>query len=116
MPYVQMNTSADLSREQKTALEKKIAEQITLIPNKIPENTMVEINDGLDMYFLCTDEPCMKISVELFNPAPFEAREAYAVTIMKYASEVTRIPESRIYMNYVTFDHWGRDGILKQSK
>ena len=113
MPYVQMNTNACLTDAQIKELETGAAELITLLPNKKIESTMVEIGQSRRMYFACSEEVCMKVKVELYNESPFENRKQYAEELMKKISSITDIPESRIYLTFSTYDHWGRDGILK---
>ncbi len=114
MPYVQMNTNCPLSEQQKTALLNGAAEMITVIPTKTPERTMVEVNDGKNMIFGCNDQPCMKVRVELFHDAPYEAKREYLQKLFALIRETAGIEESRIYMTFLIYDEWGSGGSLRQ--
>ena len=114
MPFVQCHTNAVLNPQQKQQLRTECTGLITILPGKKINSTMVEIADGLDMYFDDNADPCMKIRVELYKETPYEFRSRYAEEIMKAVERITEIPVSRIYLTFLTYDHWGRDGILKQ--
>ncbi|MBR0137502.1 MAG: hypothetical protein IJM15_03765 [Erysipelotrichaceae bacterium] len=113
MPYVQFTTNKHIFVEQEEELLDATTSLIDIISGKKPESTMVAINDDLTMMFKLNNEPCMKIDVYLYNEASFEDRRRYAEELMSRAALITGIDASRIYLTYSTFDHWGRDGILK---
>lgn len=112
MPYVQLNTNVKLTDIQKDEILRRTAELILCIPPKTIERTMVELNDGRDMYFGCSKDGCMKVKVELFHESAFGLREEYAIELMKMISKVTDIATERIYLTYSTYDHWGNGGKL----
>ncbi len=113
MPYVQFTTNKHVFVEQEEELFSVTTSMIDMISGKKPESTMVAINDDLAMMFNLTNDPCMKIDVYLYNEASYEDRKRYAQELMSHAALITGIDLSRIYLTYSTFDHWGRDGILK---
>ena len=51
MPYIRMATSKDLTMAQKEEFKSGLAEIIGLIPGKTEAALMVEVDDGLTMFF-----------------------------------------------------------------
>ena len=114
MPYVQMNTNSTLTATQKETLMQRAAAMITVIPSKTPERTMVQINDGVSMYFACNGEPCMKVLIELFHEAPYEAKQEYLQKLFALIQETAGIPQNRIYLTYQAHEEWGSGGDLRR--
>ncbi len=111
MPYIQMNTNIAVDCKQEIC--RLLAEDVTMLTGKSPLRVMAEINDNRYMYFALSEEPCMKIKVELFHSSELSDKEAYAAKIMSVISSYTGISVDRIYLNFEEFEQWGNGGTLK---
>ncbi len=111
MPYVKAETNARLSPQQKDSLLRSFTEHIPLLPGRLPERTMAIISDGQSMYFNGSDDPCMKITVEVFGTSDSASKGNYAAAVTKAAEEFASIPPERVYLTYFERDHWAPGGV-----
>lgn len=72
MPFIEVKTNKNIT-EEKAALKAELGSAITAIPGKSEAWLMVEISDGLDMWFKGSDEPCVMFEVAIFGKASGDA-------------------------------------------
>lgn len=114
MPYVQVNLSQTLSEEEKTAVIDLINKKITLIPNKVPEVTMIHIADGCTMQMGYAKDPVVFIDVRLFKPAPFDAKADFVREVTENLAPMFGLNPRYIYFNIQEFENWGSNGGFRQ--
>jgi len=113
MPFIKIATNVDMGEEKRALMARKIAENITLLPGKTPERTMVEIEDGKTMLFGCSFDPCMKARVELFGHSPAEAKAALARVLTELAGSEAGVAPDRVYITFPEYGSWGSGGALR---
>ena len=112
MPFVKVVTSVSLNEEKRAALRDAVWSSITLIPNKTPEVTMVELRDKADLRKGPGEADALFTEVRLFTTPPSAAKKAYAESFFAKAEEITGVKTDKMYLNFIEFNEWGSNGTI----
>lgn len=109
MPFIEVKTNKNIT-EEKAALKAELGSAITAIPGKSEAWLMVEISDGLDMWFKGSDEPCVMFEVAIFGKASGDAYDDLTGRLCNAAEKYIGIKSDRVYVKYTEIEHWGYNG------
>ena len=113
MPFINVIINKKLDENQKDSLQRAIAENITLIPTKLPEHTTVGIRDNCyNLYRNMEPVTAAFVDVRLFKASPFEGKQAYAQKLFEIFDSIAGIPKNMLQINYVELQEWGSNGDL----
>ena len=73
MPFINVKTNAQVSKEQEVELKAALGKAITAIPGKSEGWLMIGIEPQQAMYFKGTDDPCAMVSVSIYGSASSSA-------------------------------------------
>jgi len=113
VPYVSLQTSVKLDSAQKDLLQETIANLITAIPGKKPDNTMVSLLDGVSIHMGLGKADALYINVKLLGKAPLEAKGEFVTKASDALSKQLGVDKANIYINFDEYENWGTHGAIK---
>lgn len=112
MPYIRMATSCALTLAQKDEFKAGLAEVIGLIPGKTEASLMVEVDDGLTMYFKGERRDLAYLDAKFSGETDFEHKKQFTEAVCRLAQKVCELPPDSVYLTYSVFKEWGTKGTL----
>lgn len=112
MPYIRMATSEILTAAQKDDFKSGLAEIIGLIPGKTEAALMVEVDDGLTMYFKGEKRGLAYLDAKFSGDTEFEHKKQFTEAACALAQKVCGLPQDAVYLTYSVFSEWGTKGTL----
>ncbi len=111
MPYINMKTSIEVTKEKEIELKEKLGQAIALIPGKSEEWLMVAIEGDQALYFKGDSEkPIAFVEVKLFGSAAKEAYQKMTARLTRILMEELGISPDQIFITYQEIEHWGWNG------
>ena len=111
MPYVNITTAKKLDCETKTALYAKIGEIMPVLPGKNLDNTLLSINDGIDMFKCGKPNGGAFVSVQCYKKSPEENKKEFSGKVYEILKDVLDLDgEDCVYMNFLEFENWASNG------
>ena len=110
MPFINVKTNAQISKEQEVELKSRLGQAITAIPGKSEGWLMVGIEPQQSMYFKGSDAPCAMVSVSIYGSASSSAYDNLTGQIDDILNSILGIDISRIYTAYFPTSDWGWNG------
>ena len=115
MPYIQINTSRDLSANQKDRIKAALGEVLPVaIPGKTEAGLMVAISGQYTMYMAGNDQDAAFVDVRCFKKTDPEARRAFTSAVFEILHKIAGFPPERVYLNFTDHDVWGTRGQLRE--
>lgn len=129
MPFINVKTNANVSKEKAKKIKSAFGNAITVIPGKSEDWLMVGIEGDYTLYFKGTREPAAMVEVQIYGNAlahyvetiPSPGKRISLDSSVNKISELTsrisdilsdilEIPLDRIYVSYMYTQHWGWNG------
>ena len=105
MPFIEAKTNQKITDMH--SLKAELGQAITAIPGKSEAYLMVEISDGLNMWFKGSDEPCAMFEIAIFGGASNSAYDDLTKRICSLAEKYMNVSPDRTYVKYSEIEHWG---------
>ena len=111
MPYIDLKTSAKITKEKEIALKSAFGDAIALIPGKSEGWLMVKLDSECKMFLAGdnTDEIAM-VEIDIFGSASDDAYDALTDRVCTILNEELSIRKDKIYVKYREVEHWGWNG------
>lgn len=111
MPYIEVKTNAEFSKEKEVFLKAKIADILaSSFPGKTENWLMLNFFYNCNMYFSGSDDPCIIFEIALFNKQPTQYYDKMTPAICELIEKECGIPGNRIYVKYTEIERWGWQG------
>lgn len=111
MPYIKLSVAKKLSPEVEQRLTDGLGKALSTIPGKDPQWTMVEVNDGLKMYFGGEKQTDMIFAdVRYVGRFTYQKKRHFTQTALREIHEITGTPLDKICLTVTEFDNWGAVG------
>ena len=111
MPFVNIHVTGTLTEEKKDLLKTRLGELITILPGKQESGLMVDIADNHSMYYQGSKlEKCAFVDVRLYKESPMEEKGKFATALFETLEEITGVPRTRVYLNFLEMNTWGSKG------
>lgn len=111
MPFINVKTNVEVTKEQKEIVKQKLGKAIEAIPGKTEEWLMVAIDDNIALYFKGkSDKPIAFIEVKIFGSTTEEAYQLATAQITGVLKEELMISPDQIFVAYTEISHWGWNG------
>ena len=111
MPYVSITTAKKIDCATKDKLNSKIGELMPIIPGKNSDNTLLSINDGVDMFKSGKSNDGVFVSVQVYKKSPEDSKKEFSQKIYSALKEILGLdPEGCVYMNFTEFENWAANG------
>lgn len=112
MPFISIKTNHQLTLRQENEITAQLGKLITILPNKKEENLMINLIDDQIMYFKGQDIPCVMVEVQLYKTIDFKYKKEFTEKVMEMIKETTNIESSNVYLNFLEYENWGKQGSL----
>ncbi len=110
MPYIQVRTNKELTREKEVAIKKRLGEAISIL-NKGESWLMVEFVDKCKLYFKGEDgDNYAYVDIKIYGSSSSESYRIFTAEVSKILTEEINILPSNIYISYGEFSNWGWNG------
>lgn len=111
MPFINVKTNLEVTKEQKEAVKQKLGKAIESIPGKSEEWLMVAIDDNVSLYFKGkSDKAIAFVEVKIFGSTTVEAYQLATAQITRVLNEELLISADQIFVAYAEVEHWGWNG------
>ena len=111
MPYITLSVSKKIEHEIEQALIDGLGIALSKIPGKEPQWTMVEVNDGLRMYFGGARQDDMVFAdVKYVGKMEYHKKKDFTQAAFKAINEILGTPIDKICLTISEFDNWGAVG------
>lgn len=110
MPFINVKTNAQISKDKETAIKTALGSAITAIPGKSESWLMVGIEPEHILYFKGDDAPAAMVEVSVYGQANSDAFNSLTGKICEILNEQLSIDPSRIYVKYSATADWGWNG------
>lgn len=109
MPFINVKTSAAVSKEKCDAIKSALGQAITALPGKSENWLMVGIEPEQILYFQGSDAPAAMVQVQTFG-TPAQGTDALTGKICGILNKELGIAENRVYVSYFGTSNWGWNG------
>lgn len=110
MPYIQVRTNKELTREKEVAIKKRLGEAISIL-NKSESWLMVEFVDKCKLYFKGEDgDNYAYVDIKIYGSSSSESYRIFTAEVSNILNEEINILPSNIYISYGEFSNWGWNG------
>ena len=111
MPFIKLSIAKKISVEKEQAVIDALAEALSVIPGKDPQWTMIEVNDGLRLYFGGKRQDDMVFAdVKYVGKQEFHKKRAFTQGACQALHEILGTPIDRICLTITEYDNWGAVG------
>lgn len=110
MPYIQVRTNKQISKEVELKIKERLGQAINLL-GKSENWLMVEIVADCHLYFKGNDnEDYAYVDVKLYGNGSREAFNNMTATITEILNSNLEIKPDNIYVSYLEVANWGWNG------
>lgn len=106
MPFVNVNTNTDISKEQEIAVKSQLGKAIENL-GKTESWLMVSFNANKPLYFKGDDSPAAFVDISVFGKSTDEQCEKMTVNVCSIIEKELGIPADRTYVKYSGTSQWG---------
>ena len=111
MPFIRLSIAKIITDEMEQKLIDGLGEALSMIPGKDPQWTMVEVNDGLRLYFGGKKQEDMVFAdVKYVGRQEFHKKRVFTRAACQAIHEILGTPIDRICLTITEFDNWGAVG------
>ena len=111
MPYIDLKTTAKVTKEKEIALKAAFGEAIELIPGKSERWLMVKLDSECKMFLAGDDtDDIAMVEIDIFGKTTDAAYDALTERVCTVLNEELSVKKDKIYVKYREVDHWGWNG------
>jgi phenylpyruvate tautomerase PptA (4-oxalocrotonate tautomerase family) len=111
MPYLRLSISKKISPEDEQRLVDGLGAALSKIPGKDPQWTMVEVNDGLKMYFGGKKQDDMVfVDVKYAGRFQYRKKKEFTQEAFNVINAVLGTPKDKICLIITEYNNWGAVG------
>lgn len=111
MPFIDLKTTAHLTKETETDLTKALGKAIEALPGKSETWLMLSFTGDAHMAFRgTTDGGVAMFEVKIYGKASPADYDRLTKKLCAIAAEKLGIAGDRVYVKYEETEHWGFDG------
>lgn len=110
MPFINVKTNTEITKNTADAMKSELGQAITAIPGKSEDWLMVEIQPERTLYFKGSDAPAAMVEVSVLGKENPSAFNVLTRKICDIIHENLSIEPSRIYVKYAATANWGWNG------
>lgn len=110
MPFINVKTNANVTKEKAADIKSALGTAITAIPGKTEGWLMVGIEGDYALYFKGTDAPAAMVEVQIYGSPSDSAMSELTSRITGILTDSLGISADRIYVSYMCTENWGWNG------
>jgi len=113
MPYINVKTTASITKENKVNLKDRLGKAIAIIPGKSEGTLMIGFEGERDMYFKGDgSKPCAFVEVMVLGHSEKKYYSEFAAAVTEMVNGELGIDPSRVYVKFEETDYWACGGTL----
>lgn len=110
MPYIQLRTSKEITREKEKLIKERLGESIELI-GKTEEWLMVEFVSNAHLYFRGEENISgAYVEVKIFGTCDNRCYQEFTKQVCQILNEELGLKPENIYISYGEYHNWGWNG------
>ncbi|MBR6950513.1 MAG: hypothetical protein IKH56_02135 [Oscillospiraceae bacterium] len=111
MPFIKLSIAKTITEETEQKLIDGLGRALSVIPGKDPQWTMVEVNDGLRLYFGGKKQEDMVFAdVKYVGKQEYHRKREFTRAACQTIHELIGTPIDRICLTITEYDSWGAVG------
>ena len=111
MPYIKLSISRKIEPDEEQKLVDGLGAALSKIPGKDPQWTIVEVNDGLKMYFGGKKQDDMVFAdVKYVGRFEYHKKKEFTRAAFNAINDILGTPKDRICLTILELDSWGAVG------
>lgn len=111
MPFLNIQTSCAVSREQETKLKSRIGKAISLVPGKSEAHLLLSLRDNCRLWLGGDDQaPIAYIEAAIFANEGHFGYPAFAAAVTQAFCDVLGIASERVYLKFEDIAAWAVGG------
>ncbi len=111
MPFINMKTNINISKEKEVAMKQKLGKDIELIPGKNENGLMISFEDQCSLYFRGeSDKAIAFVEVNILGSADKSAYNNLTAAISNMLNEELGITPDQVYVKFEEISNWGSNG------
>ena len=111
MPFIRISIAKKISDETEQVIIDGLGKALSVVPGKDPQWTMVEVNDGMKLYFGGKKQEDMVFAdVKYVGRQEFHKKREFTRAACQLIHETIGTPIDRICLTITEFDNWGAVG------
>ena len=110
MPFVNIMSAHKIGAADRNTLQLEIANNISLLPGKNIDNTVVAITDSYDMFRSGKPLDGIFVDIRLYKASPEDAKKAMAEKLFEIFDKVLGVPNDRVQLNFTEMPAWASKG------
>lgn len=111
MPYLRVSVAKKISPDAEQILVDGLGAALSKIPGKEPQWTMVEVNDGLRLYFGGERQDDMVfVDVKYVGRFPYQKKKEFTREAFNVINAVLGTPKDKICLVINEYENWGAVG------
>jgi hypothetical protein len=114
MPFIKLSIARTITPETEDALVQRLGAALSCVPGKDPQWTIVEVNDGLRLYFGgVRQEDMVFAEVKYVGHFTHQDKRTFTQRACQTIQEVVGTPMDRNCLTITEFENWGALGDLR---
>ncbi|NLM51825.1 MAG: hypothetical protein GX197_03245 [Firmicutes bacterium] len=111
MPYIRLSVAKKIHPDDEQKLVDGLGVALSKIPGKEPQWTMVEVSDGLKMYFGGKRQDDMVFAdVKYVGRFPYQKKKEFTREAFNVINAILGTPKDKICLTITEYDNWGAVG------
>ena len=113
MPFINVKTNADIPKEKKEIIKRRLFDSISILPGKSDRYLMVAVEDKTDMAFHRDSESNMAmVEVKIFGSSDKGSYTNLTQRICEILDEEADINPDCCYVKFEEVSLWGYNGFM----
>ena len=113
MPFINVKTNANLSKEKKEIIKRRLFDCIGTIPGKSDRYLMVAVEDNIDMAFhRDSSEKMAMVNVKIFGSSTKDAYQRLTGAICLILGDEAGVNSEYCYVAYDEIKYWGYNSFM----
>ncbi len=113
MPFINVKTNADIPKEKKEIIKRRLFDSISILPGKSDRYLMVAVEDKTDMAFHRDSESNMAmVEVKIFGSSSKDAYQRLTTAICLILQDEADVEGQNCYVKFEEVKYWGYNGFM----
>ena len=113
MPYIAINTTQELSENQKEKIKTELGRLITIIPTKTEAGLLIDFSGSRTVYKAGKKVQSAFIDLRLYHKSEYEPKKKFTEETFDLFARELGLEKENMYLTIMEFDNWGAAGTLK---
>jgi phenylpyruvate tautomerase PptA (4-oxalocrotonate tautomerase family) len=112
MPYISINTTQELSADQKEKIKSELGRLMSIIPTKTEAGLLVDFSGGRTMYKAGAEVEGAFIDLKLYRKSELEPKKQFTAEVFSLLIRELALKKETMYLTIEEYENWGSNGEL----